>query len=38
VFSKDIEAAASWLYQIDWTSFVDKCLVRKDEISEQKTW
>src|SRR5581483_1597944 len=24
VFSKDIEAAASWLYQVDWESFIDK--------------
>lgn len=26
VFSKDIEAAASWLYQIDWNSFINRSL------------
>ncbi|MBV7509068.1 histidine ammonia-lyase [Bacillus sp. sid0103] len=34
VFSKDIEAAASWLYQIDWKSFVEKTyMLDKEEIS-----
>ncbi|MDN3019531.1 histidine ammonia-lyase [Paenibacillus sp. BSR1-1] len=36
VFSKDIEAAASWLNQIDWKSFVEQNLqVRNEEISKQ---